>query len=260
VLTYAAAELSFRFVEEPIRHGSLGRWFGALRAASGPERASMWGRTAATLGVVALGVTMTGVGLAAAQSPRIESGLQFLVSKGTSPTTSSTSRPKQNIPPPPTQPPAPPAVTAVGDSVMLGAKGALEAKIPGISVDAAISRQFGTAIDILQRLKDTHQLAPVVLIHLGTNGRIVDAQMQRLKDLLADRQRVIFVNLFVPRSWQNGDNEVLQRWVPQFGNAVLINWNGEGSVHPEYFYSDHIHLNTAGRQRYSDLVAAQINP
>jgi peptidoglycan/LPS O-acetylase OafA/YrhL/lysophospholipase L1-like esterase len=258
-LTYGAAELSFRFVEEPIRHGSLGRWFGALRSASGPDRTSMWTRTAATFGVVFLAVTMTGVGLAAAQPPRIESGLQFLVSSATSSTTTTTTPPASGATTPTTKP-APPAVTAIGDSVMLGAKGALETKIPGIHVDAAVSRQFGTAIDVIEALKNSGQLAPVVVIHLGTNGVITPGHMQRLKDLLADRQRVVFLNLFVPRSWQNGDNAVLQEWIPKFANAVLINWNGEGSLHPEYFYPDHIHVNTSGREAYADLVAAQINP
>jgi hypothetical protein len=99
-----------------------------------------------------------------------------------------------------------------------------------------------------------------VVIHLGTNGVITDGHMEALKALLSDRQRVIFLNLKVPRSWEAGDNDVIQRWVPQFGNAVLINWNGEGSLHPEYFYGDHIHVNTDGQLHYADLVAAQINP
>ena len=123
-----------------------------------------------------------------------------------------------------------------------------------------MSRQFGSSIDVIEQLKATNQLSPVVVIHLGTNGTITDAHMQRLKDLLADRQRVIFLNLFVPRPWQNSDNEVIQRWVPQFGNAVLVNWNGEGSLHPEFFYSDKIHVNTAGQQHYADLIAGQVNP
>jgi peptidoglycan/LPS O-acetylase OafA/YrhL len=257
-LTIVAAELSFRFVEEPIRHGSLGRWFAALKQTSGPEKRAMIGRTLATTGVVLLGVTVAGVGLAAAQSPRLEAGLQFLVSSSSTTTTTSTTAPPAGAPP--TQAAPPPAVTAIGDSVMLGAKGALEAKIPGIQVNAAVSRQFGTAIDIIEQLKAAGQLSPVVVVHLGTNGTITDGHMQRLKDLLADRQRVIFLNTFVPRSWQKTDNDELQKWIPQFGNAVLVNWNGEGSLHPEFFYSDHIHVNPTGQQRYADLIAAQINP
>ena len=269
-LTLVAAELSYRFVEEPIRHGSLGRWYRSLRSASGEDRSVMWQRTLVTCGIVTLTVAVAGVGLASAQSPRIESGLAFLTQPSSTtqplPTTTPTAAPDPSAstaPAPPTTPTTPaaaPQVTAIGDSVMLGAKGALEAKIPGIHVDAAVSRQFGNGLDLIRQLKDAGQLSPVVVIHLGTNGRITDDQMAALQPLLADRQRVIFLNVFVPRSWQNSDNDVIQRWVPKLGNAVLINWNGEGSTHPEFFYPDHIHVKTDGQARYADLVAAQINP
>jgi peptidoglycan/LPS O-acetylase OafA/YrhL len=265
-LTCVAAELSYRFVEEPIRHGSLGRWWRGMHTADGPDRRLMWQRTLATAAVVLVAVVGAGVGLAAAQEPRIESGLEFLQADATTSTTAApaptTTVPGQPPPPPvpPVDPAAAPAVTAIGDSVMLGAKGALEARIPNITVDATVSRQFGHGIDLVRQLKESGRLAPVVVIHLGTNGVITDGHMQAMKDLLADRQRVIFLNLFVPRPWQNQDNDVLQRWIPQFGNAVLINWNGEGSTHPEMFYGDRIHVKADGQIRYADLVAAQINP
>jgi hypothetical protein len=222
--------------------------------------------------VVTLAVAVVGVGLASAQSPRIESGLAFLTDPATTPTstpadttpaTQPSGDPTATTAPPattPTLPPPPPQVTAIGDSVMLGAKGALETTIPGINVDAAVSRQFGNGIDRIRQLKDAGQLSPVVVVHLGTNGVITDGHMAAMQQLLADRQRVVFVNLKVPRSWEAGDNDMIQRWVPRFANAVLINWNGEGSLHPEFFYDDRFHLNNAGRARYAQLIAAQINP
>ncbi len=255
-LTIAAAELSYRFVEEPVRHGGLGRWFRGQRGATGEDRILMWQRTIATIGIASVAVVFAGVGLASGQPARIEAGLKFLEVKDPTTTTTKPGPPVVT----PTNPPPPPPVTAIGDSVMKGAQNALQQKIPGIHVDATISRQFGTAIDIIRALKDSGQLSPVVIIHLGTNGRIVKEQMEALKILLADRQRVIFLNVKVPRSWEAGDNDVIQQWVPQFGNAVLVNWNGEGSLHPEYFYGDHIHLNPDGQIRYADLVASQLNP
>ena len=48
-LTLVAAELSYRFVEEPIRHGSLGRWYRSLRNATGEDRSLMWQRTILTV-------------------------------------------------------------------------------------------------------------------------------------------------------------------------------------------------------------------
>ncbi len=257
-LTLAAAELSYRFVEEPIRHGGVGRWFVSLRRATGEDRTFMWQRTVALGGAVIIAGSLTMVGLASGQPARIQSGLQFLNSPASNTATSTT--PPGTPTTAPIVPAPPPQVTAVGDSVMLGSKGALEQKIPGIRVDALTSRQFGSSIDILRALKDAGQLSPVVVVHLGTNGVITDGHMEALKALLADRQRVIFLNVKVPRSWEAGDNDVIQRWVPQFGNAILINWNGEVSNHPEWLYEDHIHVNADGQIRYAELIAAQINP
>src|SRR3954462_13031129 len=73
-LTLVAAELSYRFVEEPIRHGSPGRSYRALRNATGEDRSLMWQRTILTCTVALVAVLVAGVGLASAQSPRIESG------------------------------------------------------------------------------------------------------------------------------------------------------------------------------------------
>ena len=271
-LTVGAAELSYRFVEEPVRHGAIGRWVLALRTTKGPDRTPLWQQTAAIVSAVVIAIAVAGIGLASGQPARIESGLRFLSVQ--TPTTTPATKPASTAPPAttvpgaapttPTTTPAPPApapaVTAIGDSVMKGAEAALREKIPNIAVDAAISRQFGTAIDLIRALKDSGQLGRVVVIHLGTNGRITDEHMDALKPLLADRQRVIFLNVKVPRTWEAGDNDVLQRKIPEFGNAVLINWNGEGTLHPEYFYGDHIHVNGTGMIRYAELVAAQINP
>src|SRR5207253_1537211 len=44
-LTLGLTELSYRFLETPIRHGGLGRWYDRLRRAEGPERSVLWSRT-----------------------------------------------------------------------------------------------------------------------------------------------------------------------------------------------------------------------
>ena len=63
-----------------------------------------------------------------------------------------------SVPPPPAGLPAPGTgflsghVTAIGDSVMLDAQPALEADIPGIDVEAAVSRQWDAGIALAQQL------------------------------------------------------------------------------------------------------------
>ena len=63
-------------------------------------------------------------------------------------------------------------VTAVGDSVMLDYQDPLRTSIPGIIVDASVSRQWSEGEFILQTLKAEGQLGADVIVALGTNGPI----------------------------------------------------------------------------------------
>ena len=158
-----------------------------------------------------------------------------------------------------TTPPTPgvPRVAAIGDSVMKGAEPALLAQVPGVWVNAEVSRGFGLGLELIRSLHDNHQLADTVVIHLGTNGVITDGQMEALLAILKDRKRVVFVNLKVPRSWEAQDNAVLAAWAPRFPNGVLIDWHNLGGAHPEFFYGDGIHLRPDGARYYADLIAQQ---
>src|SRR5277367_733318 len=66
-------------------------------------------------------------------------------------------------------------VTAVGDSVMLDCQDPLKTDVPGINVDAAVSRQWSDGEGILQSLKAAGQLGGDVIVGLGTNGPITDS-------------------------------------------------------------------------------------
>ncbi len=264
-LTIGAAELSYRFVEEPIRHGALGRWLTRLRESRGAERRQLAGNAALIGSAVALGVVLATVGLASGRPAPIPPGLDVAAAASRSPATTATTLPAATTPTAPgataaTRPPGapvPPRVTAVGDSVMLGAKAALQQALGDVNVDAATSRQFGTGIDIVRGLKVAGLLSDTVVIHMGTNGVITGGQMETLMDILKDTRRVVFVNLKVPRSWEARDNDVLSSYVPQYPNAVLIDWHNLGGAHPEYFYGDGIHLRPDGARAYAGLIAQQ---
>jgi peptidoglycan/LPS O-acetylase OafA/YrhL len=260
-ITVALAELSFRYVEQPIRQGALGRWFKAMRAATGSERVRMGATSAVTVGCVCLGVVLVTVGLANGRPAPIPPG--FDTSRAAAAQTPATTPSVTAAPPGATNPtPGLARVTAIGDSVMLGAKTALEQRLGSVVVNAQVSRQFGTAIDIIRLLKQANQLSEVVVVHMGTNGVITQGHMDAIMDLLKDRKRVVFLNLKVPRRWEQIDNDVLASNVPKYPNAVLIDWHTFGNAHPEFFYEDGIHLRPDGARAYADLIAQQtsVNP
>ena len=74
--------------------------------------------------------------------------------------------------------PPSPQVVAIGDSVMLGARRALETRFgPKTLVDAKVSRQLTAAIDIVRGLAEEDRLGDVLVIHMGTNGPFTAEQL-----------------------------------------------------------------------------------
>ena len=140
--------------------------------------------------------------------------------------------------PAPALPPASSArVTAIGDSVMLGAAQQLAAVTPGIYVDAAVGRQVSTAIALLRQLQANGQLGGILLIDMGNNGTFTDAQFDEIMAVAGPARRVVFVNLKEPRSWEVTNNAVITRGVARYANSVLVDWHDASINRPELFWA-----------------------
>ena len=155
-------------------------------------------------------------------------------------------------------------VSAVGDSVMLGAVDALQHEIPNLAlVDAQGSRQPPAAVDILRRRRAASQLGDVVVVHVGNNGPFVAEQFDEMMRALAGMRRVLVVNATVPAGVPDPiavpNNAVLAAEVRRYPkNAVLVDWQAESAGHPEFFGEDGVHLTSQGAQAYADLIAAHL--
>jgi hypothetical protein len=133
------------------------------------------------------------------------------------------------------------ALTAIGDSVMLGVASQLMEKIDRSKVDAEVSRQASGVLERVQKLSKKGLLAPTVVIHTGTNGILTEEQLREMLDILSDRKRVVVVNTNVPRPWMEPNNELIAKVVPDYPNAVIADWYSVSADNPEYFVSDGTH-------------------
>ncbi|MBQ7223378.1 MAG: acyltransferase family protein [Erysipelotrichaceae bacterium] len=147
-------------------------------------------------------------------------------------------------------------VTAIGDSVMVGAANKLKETFRNCYVDAKVSRTGWVVEGILKKLNDQKSLGQAVVLHLGTNGdcpeRVKDKIMKQCKG------REVFW-LTVTNDKNVHVNDKLKAFVEKHENAHLIDWQILSSEHPEYFYSDKIHLNSAGRKGYAQTVRDEIS-
>jgi hypothetical protein len=149
-------------------------------------------------------------------------------------------------------------VIAVGDSVMLGAVPALQAAIDGIQVDAAVSRQVSTGISLLQTLHSEGVFGNVVVIGLGSNGTFTGSQFDQMMSVLADVPRVVFINVKVPRSWEQSNDQVIASGVQRYPSTRLVDWYDASVDHPEYFYADQYHVRPDGAATYASMIAAAV--
>jgi peptidoglycan/LPS O-acetylase OafA/YrhL len=147
-------------------------------------------------------------------------------------------------------------LTAVGDSVLLGARQQLEQTLPKAQTDAEIGRQAAALLVRLRALKESNLLAGTVMLHLGTNGYVTEKQLREALETLGDRERIILVNARAPRRWVEENNSLMARVVAEYPNAVLADWAGLANDHPEYFVSDGIHLSQAGKRAFVEQILA----
>ena len=151
------------------------------------------------------------------------------------------------------------AVTAVGDSVLIDMQPNLQADIPGITVDGAVSRQFETGIGVVQADRAAGTLGSVLVVELGTNGTVTSGDIDAMMAAAAGVKRVVFVNVDVPRSWEQSDNATLAAGVARYpGVAVLADWFSLSSPHPEWFTADQVHLQPAGAAALASLIAQNV--
>jgi peptidoglycan/LPS O-acetylase OafA/YrhL len=295
-ITIVLADLSYRFVETPIRRGALGRAWKALREARGPERRRLRLQWSGAVVPILASCALLGVAVAQAKPPEKPSYLStkhVRIEVARNEATPTTTAAKGA---PPSRSTAPEAaalstgpsdraaraegrgstrrtggsaggssattsagpVTAVGDSVMLGAVEALRSDIPNLTtIDARGSRQIPEAIAVLRQLRASGKLGKVVIVHMGDNGVVTDQDFDEMMRVLSDVRKVLVVNTTVPDGHQwVPNNKVLADGVARYPKkAVLVDWYAASAGHPEYFW-DGLHLTPRGARAYAGLIAA----
>jgi hypothetical protein len=271
-LALVVTEVSYRFIEMPVRSGGLRESWGKFRHSqldSDREKRQ---------GIIAIGVVVAVVpifalvSLATAQvklddiGQSLADGESGVVNVMTSTTTVDASQTTVAGITSGTAVIAPQTTTldgqvieiiAIGDSVMLGAANVLTQR--GITVDALKSRPFRQALEIGNYLKSVNRLGEIVIIHLGTNNYVDQKTLDEIMVPLADVDTVVFVTNHVPsKKWEEPNNLLLRSMPDQYGNVKILDWYTIAVAHPEYLYGDKIHLNPEGQAVYADLIMQAI--
>jgi len=224
-LVLAAATLSFRFIEEPIRSGRLQR-----RLAQHPRRYRLEVIGASAVGLVAafavLFVTPASVNPVAiyvsapnarAATHQQNSNTQPRPRQASRPTGAGTQTRRAPLPPG--------RILALGDSVMLGCKRELKDALQHrVRIDATVGRQIEDTVNELQWLRRHHKLSKTVVLQVGNNGPLWGRDLVRLRHALHGIPDVVVVNVRNTTSWQDESNHALGDWVRDWPAAHLADW------------------------------------
>ena len=149
------------------------------------------------------------------------------------------------------------AVTAIGDSVMLAAAQQLRAALPGLYLNAAISRQMSGGLAAVRRLAASGRLRPIVVVGLGTNGAVTGGQIRQLRAEIGPDRWLVLVNTYEARPWEHEVNSVLAA----AGNGtrvLLVNWHTAVAGRTSLLWGDGVHPRPAGGILYARLIKAAV--
>jgi hypothetical protein len=150
-------------------------------------------------------------------------------------------------------------VSAIGDSVMLGAKTQLESIDDWVvSVDAMVNRQFTAGIPLLRQAAATGPSR--IVLQLGNNGPVSDAQFDTAMRAVVGVPKIIVLTIQLPDErypHEATTNDVIRNGAARWG-ATVADWNLVTNGHAEYFGGDGVHLKPAGATAFATLVAAAL--
>jgi hypothetical protein len=164
--------------------------------------------------------------------------------------------PSPSASPSPTGPPPGDQISALGDSVMLAASPALRHRLPGIRIDAKVSRAMQKGPGIISGWAHHGSLRPVVLLGLGTNGPFPADMLEGIIHQLGPDRTLYLVNVYLPtRPWGGEVNHTLTKVASAHTNVHLIDWRSAAGAHQNLLWPDRIHPRPgAGADLYARTV------
>ena len=270
LLALALTELSYRYIETPVRQGAISTWWREFRE---PTYGAQLVRRQRRIVLVAIGSLLPVFGVISLATARVqldeitqnlsdnESNTVDLLGGGqgtdSGAVITATTIAGQVVTGAATLDGQVIDVLAIGDSVMLGAANVLTER--GVTVDAVKSRPYRQALEIANFMKSVNRLGSVVIIHLGTNNTVDEKTLDEIMVPLRDVPLVLFVTVHVPSEVrQNTNNRRINELPARYENVKILDWFAVATAHPEYLYSDKTHIRPEGQKVYADLMMQAI--
>ncbi|MFD2830913.1 acyltransferase family protein [Corticicoccus populi] len=142
----------------------------------------------------------------------------------------------------------------IGDSITVDIGEYISGNIPNATIDGAVGRQLNDTLELAREKYDEYKSKEdIVVLQLGTNGDFTDDTLHDLITFFEDAD-IYFVNTRVPRDWEGNVNEHIYDAAERYDNVTLVDWYTYSEGQNGYFANDGVHLLPEGVEALSNLI------
>jgi len=243
LIVIALADISLRWVEIPIRRGTLANWFRGMKY-----------RTKVTQRNQKIWVALVLFGFVASTGGAAWAALnQDKPNAAPSTTSLSPTLSNQSV-----TSTTKPGLWVTGDSIILGIRDKLQSHFPIELINARVGRQIGELIQVVTTDRPGLEQSKVIF-DIGNNNHLTESDVRTLFELLKNQPEMIVVDSAVPRVWRDDNNRIIRLVLADYPQARLIDWATISQGHPEYFAPDGVHLSDVGGDVYVSAILEALN-
>lgn len=271
VLSVGVAELSYRFIETPVRHGIIGEYIGIINSRPHNRRERHRQIQVARRSLKAMAaVLVTGLALSlciafvpkkttldtvakrekkATEVTKLTNQKlkeQKAKAKKTAKTSKSTMTDEEllkNV-----------QMLLIGDSITVDVTDYFYKVLPNSISDTKIGRSTLTGVKVFDEYQTQKKWdGDGVIFALGTNGPMYDT-LGRIRQKVGDKP-LFLTTVHAPKEdFESSNNAEIRKFVKEHEHTYLIDWYTASADHPEYFDQDDTHLLPKGAEAYAQCI------
>ena len=268
VLSVGFAELSYRFIETPVRHGIIGEYIGIINSRPHNRRERHRQIQVARRSLKAMAAVLaTGLALslciafvpkkttldtvakrekkATEVTKLTNQKLKEQKAKKTAKTSKSTMTDEEllkNV-----------QMLLIGDSITVDVTDYFYKVLPNSISDTKIGRSTLTGVKVFDEYQTQKKWdGDGVIFALGTNGPMYDT-LGRIRQKVGDKP-LFLTTVHAPKEDFESSNEEIRKFVKEHEHTYLIDWYTASADHPEYFDQDDTHLLPKGAEAYAQCI------
>lgn len=163
---------------------------------------------------------------------------------------------------PPPEPIRGDQVTVIGDSVTIMAEPQLDERLPGIYVDAEVSRPMLNLPTIVEQVRTDGLLREYVVISLATNGTVQDEEIGAMFEALGPEHKIVLVTGYGPDFdwWIFEANDKIREVAGNHQEQIRVaDWAPIAEANLDNLAGDRVHPDEFAAALYADEVVRALN-